>query len=44
MRFLRRFNESLEGKEELQDFCEMNLAYLLDEGFFIDISLQGEIR
>lgn len=41
MRFLRKFNESLEGKEELQDFCEMNLAYLLDEGFFIDISLQG---
>lgn len=43
MRFLRKFNESLEGKEELQEYCEMNLAYLIDEGFFMDISLYGGI-
>jgi hypothetical protein len=33
MKHLRRFNESL--KDELQDFCETNLAYLIDEGFRI---------
>jgi len=43
MRFLRKFNESLEGKEELQEYCKMNLAYLIDEGFFMDISLYGGI-
>jgi hypothetical protein len=34
MRHLKRFNESLDKvfKDELQEFCEMNLAYLLDEG------------
>ena len=37
MKHLRRFNESVEGKEELQEYCEMNLAYLIDEGFFIDV-------
>jgi hypothetical protein len=36
MKHLRRFNESL--KEELQDFCETNLAYLIDEGFRIYVS------
>ena len=36
MKHLRRFNESL--KEELQDFCETYLAYLIDEGFKIRIS------
>ena len=36
MKHLRRFNESL--KQELQDFCETNLAYLIDEGFKVRIS------
>jgi hypothetical protein len=36
MKHLRRFNESL--KEQLQDFCETNLAYLIDEGFRVSIS------
>jgi hypothetical protein len=36
MKHLRRFNESL--KEQLQDFCETNLAYLIDEGFKVRIS------
>lgn len=36
MKHLRKFNESL--KEELLDFCETNLAYLLDEGFKVRIS------
>jgi hypothetical protein len=34
MKHLRRFNESLDG-EGLKDFCEMYLAYLIDEGFTI---------
>jgi hypothetical protein len=37
MRHLKRFNESLD-ENELLDFCEVNLAYLLDEGFNIMIS------
>ena len=35
MKHLKRFNESLssEQKDELMDFCETSLAYLIDEGF-----------
>jgi hypothetical protein len=36
MKHLRKFNESL--KEELLDFCETYLAYLIDEGFRIYVS------
>ena len=36
MKHLRRFDESL--KDELLDFCETNLAYLIDEGFKVRIS------
>lgn len=32
MKHLKTFNES---KEELQKFCDDNLAYLLDDGFYI---------
>jgi hypothetical protein len=35
MKHLRKFNESL-NKEELQDFCDTYLAYLLDEGYSIE--------
>ena len=34
MKYLKRFNEDITSfnfEEELQDFCEMNLAYLLDD-------------
>lgn len=40
MKYLKRIFESKVGidKDELMDFCEMNLAYLLDDGDFrIDI-------
>jgi len=33
MRYLKRIFESLD-KDELRDFCEMNLAYLLDDPDF----------
>jgi hypothetical protein len=38
MKHLRRFNEDLTKDEiqELKEFCESCLAYLLDEGFEID--------
>lgn len=36
MKYLKRFNESIEL--ELQDFCEMYLAYLTDEGFEIKVT------
>jgi hypothetical protein len=35
MKYLKKFNESIEL--ELQDFCEMYLAYLLDEGFEVKV-------
>jgi hypothetical protein len=35
MKYLRPFNESLSFKDELLDFCESNLAYLLDEDTII---------
>ena len=38
MKYLKPFNENVENfKEELQEFCETNLAYLLDEGTEIQI-------
>lgn len=38
MKHLKRFNEATDNfKEELQEFCELNLAYLLDEGTEIQI-------
>lgn len=41
MKHLKPFNEAVGDifKEELQDFCEMNLAYLLDEELDISITL-----
>jgi len=34
MKYLKPFNESLkEETDDLQEFCDMNLAYLVDEGF-----------
>ena len=35
MKHLRKFNENM-NKEELQDFCETYLAYLLDNDFNIE--------
>jgi hypothetical protein len=39
MKHLRRFNESLSSNEydELKEFCENCLAYLLDEGFELEL-------
>jgi len=39
MKHLRKFNESLSSNEydELKEFCENCLAYLLDEGFELEL-------
>jgi hypothetical protein len=37
MRYLKKFNEKVE-REEIKDFCEINLAYLLDEGVDVRVS------
>ena len=43
MKHLKRFNESVEDvkRQELQEFCESYLAYLIDKGFKVDISKFG---
>lgn len=41
MIYLRKFNESLENYlDQLKDFCESNLVYLLDEGFQLKYDTQ----
>ena len=37
MKYLVRFNEDLVNREELKDFCEMYLAYLVDDNIKISI-------
>lgn len=43
MRHLKNFNESM-SKEDLQDFCESSLAYLIDEGFTINVYTHDDPR
>lgn len=38
MIYLKSFNESVDYNE-LKEFCEMNLAYLLDQGFDVLVTL-----
>jgi hypothetical protein len=42
MRYLKRFNEAI-SQEDLKDFCEMYLAYLLDDGYALDFRESGRI-
>ena len=47
MKYLKPFNEditSLSFEEDLQEFCEMNLAYLLDEGGGIEINYTAGVN
>ena len=37
MKYLVKFNEDLVNREELKDFCEMYLAYLVDDDIKISI-------
>ena len=37
MKYLKKFNEDLVNREELKDFCEMYLAYLVDDNIKISI-------
>jgi hypothetical protein len=43
MRFLRKFNEAV-NKQELKEFCEEYLAYLMDEGFEIEIVSEDNLE
>jgi len=36
MKHLKKFNESTLDQEEIQDFCETHLAYLIDEGLEVE--------
>lgn len=45
MKYLKPFNEDIlsdKFPEELQDFCETNLAYLIDEGVEIKVTTRSE--
>lgn len=46
MRYIKTFNENIDNfKEELLDFCESNLAYLLDDGeLYTEDSISDLIR
>jgi hypothetical protein len=43
MKYLKKFNESV-SEEDLRDFCESSLAYLMDEGFTIKIYSNDDPR
>lgn len=45
MKYLRRIFEEVNRDEyvELKDFCEMYLAYLIDEGWMIDIEMRTAV-
>jgi hypothetical protein len=38
MRYLKRFNESVDLESQLRDFSESYLAYLLDDGYKVQVS------
>jgi hypothetical protein len=45
MRYIKPFNETKDNfEEELRDFCETSLAYLLDEGYDIQVSLRDKVK
>jgi hypothetical protein len=45
MRYIKPFNENVDNfEEELRDFCETSLAYLLDEGYDIQVSLRDKVK
>lgn len=36
MKYLKKYNESVDNILELQEFCESNLAYIIDAGFQVN--------
>jgi hypothetical protein len=46
MKHLKKFNESLQPNEvdELKDCCEMSLAYLLDDGYQVSVSMRDKVK
>ena len=46
MKHIKPFNESLLSDEvdELKDFCETSLAYLLDDGYNVDVSIRNAVK
>jgi hypothetical protein len=35
MKYIRKFNEDINITDELKEFCNNNLAYLIDDGFIV---------
>jgi hypothetical protein len=46
MKHLKKFNESLQSDEvdELKEFCETSLAYLLDDGYNVSLSIRDQVK
>ena len=42
MRYLKKFNEAIEP-DEIKDFCEMYLAYLLDDGYALTFNESSRV-
>ena len=43
LKYLKGFNESVDYKKRLEEFCKENLAYLLDNQYLLNV-YQGHIR
>jgi hypothetical protein len=45
VKHIKPFNESKENLvEELQDFCETSLAYLLDDGYNVSLFIRDKVK
>ena len=45
MKHIKPFNENKDNLvEELQDFCDTSLAYLLDEGYNVSLSTRDKVK
>jgi hypothetical protein len=46
MKHLKKFNENLQSDEveQLKDFCETSLAYLLDDGYNVSLFIRDKVK
>ena len=42
MKYLKKYNESVSFENQLETFCKENLAYLIDEGYYVGLDEEVE--